>query len=93
MPVKIYIGRDIQKFTHYPGTSHEERGVRQICAYLWDTWHHTSLRHYAIVANPKQTKTGRELSADLVIISVDNLPEVYHQENRHVRNLREVISD
>lgn len=69
MPVKIYLGRDIQKFTHYPDTSHEARGVRQICAYLWDTWHHGSSRHYAIVANPKQTGTGRELSADLVIIS------------------------
>jgi hypothetical protein len=26
-------------------------------------------------------------------LPVDNLPEVYHQENRHVRNLREVIFD
>lgn len=69
MPVKIYVGRDIQKFTHYPETTHEARGVRQICDYLWDVWHHRSSRHYAIVANPKQTKTGRELSADLVIIS------------------------
>ncbi len=69
MPVKIYIGRDIQKFTHYPDTSHEARGVRQICEYLWDVWHHRSTRYYAIVANPKQTKTGRELSADLAIIS------------------------
>lgn len=69
MPVKIFVGRDIQKFTHFPDKSHEARGVRHICEYLWDVWHHQSSRHYAIVANPKQTKTGRELSADLVIIS------------------------
>lgn len=69
MPVKIYVGQDIQKFTHFPDKSHEARGVRQICEYLWDIWHHGSSRHYAIVANPKRTHTGRELSADLVLIS------------------------
>jgi hypothetical protein len=81
MPAKIFIGRDIQKITHYPDTPHESRGIRQICTYLWDTWHHSSVRHYAIVANPKQTGTGRELSADLLIISEMGLGVVELKES------------
>lgn len=69
MPVKIFIDRDIQKINLSPDTAQGVRGIRPICEYLWDVWHHRSPRHYAIVAKPKQTKTGRELPVDLVIIS------------------------
>ena len=68
MPVKIYIGRDIQDYTQLPGFSHEARGIREIYTILWH-----KLRHYpnlyAVVANPQRTVTGLELKADAVLIS------------------------
>jgi hypothetical protein len=69
MPVKFYIGRDLQNYTHYPDTSHESQDVRQICQFLWRGWQHDSSRHYAVVASPKRIRNGREIQADLVIIS------------------------
>lgn len=69
MSVAIFIGRDLDKHTHFPGTSHESYGVREVCRYLWETWQHDSSRHYAIVANPKKTITGSDVRADMIIIS------------------------
>lgn len=69
MPVKFFIGRDVLNQTHYPETSHESRGVREICEFLWRGWQHDSSRHYAIIASLQRLQNGRKVSADLVIIS------------------------
>lgn len=81
MSVNIYIGRDLLDHTRLPETSHESRAIREIYEYLWKTWHHGSKRHYAIVANPKRTSTGRELTPDMVIISQLGLGVIELKDN------------
>ena len=68
MPVKIFIGRDIQDHTQLPGFSHEARGFREIYLEIWRKLHwHPAF--YVVLANPQRTFTGLEVSPDMIIIS------------------------
>jgi len=68
MTVQIYLGRDLLGHMHHFNYGHEVRGIRNVCAYLWEKFHHQD-ELYAVIANIRHTGKSREITPDLILIS------------------------
>lgn len=68
MPVKFYLGRDLQGRPHAYTFTHEESGARRICQHVHDRLGRQK-ESYAVIANPCYTGSFFELNPDLVILS------------------------
>jgi hypothetical protein len=67
MPVKFYLGCDLQGLPHAYTFTHEENGIRRICQYMHDRLYRQK-DFFALVANPCYTGGYFELNPDLVLI-------------------------